>query len=240
MLFEFGIGSRVVGVTEYCVHPADQVAGLPKIGGTKNANAASILELAPDLVIANKEENRPALVAAMEDAGVPILVTDARSVERAVAEIALIGRATACESEAAGLVMRINRELERLSGLAVDRPRVPVVTLIWKGPYMVVGGDTYADDLLARCGASNPFSGAQGRYPRVSEGDLEAAAPEVILLPSEPYAFAEQDRLELLALECPASRRSQVHLVEGELLSWYGPRIVRALRELPTLVAPSL
>lgn len=238
MLFEFGIGSRVVGVTEYCVHPADQVADLPKIGGTKNANAASILELAPDLVIANKEENRPALVAAMEEAGVPILVTDARSVERAVAEIALLGRATACESEAAGLVMRINRELERLSDL-VDRPRVPVVTLIWKGPYMVVGGDTYADDLLARCGASNPFAGAEGRYPRVREGDLEASAPEVILLPSEPYAFGEQDRLELLGLECPASRSSQVYLVEGELLSWYGPRIVRALRELPALVAPN-
>jgi len=232
-LFELGAGPRVVGVTEYCVHPADAVAQLPKVGGTKNADAQGILRLRPDLVIANKEENRPSLVSALEQAAVPVLVTDARAVDQAAAEIALLGRATGVEAAAASLVLVINRELEALGRLS-ERRRC--IALIWKNPYMAVGGDTFANDLLRQCGAENPFAGEAGRYPRITAQQIEAAEPEVILLPSEPYDFLESDRLELLELDCPASRDSNIHLMEGELLSWYGPRVARALREIPRIL----
>ena len=135
---------------------------------------------------------------------------------------------------AAALVLSINRELEALSRLAERRRGI---ALIWKNPYMVVGGDTFANDLLWRCGVENPFAGEAGRYPRVTTEQIEAAGPELILLPSEPYDFAESDRLELLRLDCPASRDSNIHLMEGELLSWYGPRVARALREIPRILA---
>jgi ABC-type Fe3+-hydroxamate transport system substrate-binding protein len=104
-----------------------------------------------------------------------------------------------------------------------------------------VGGDTFAHDLLTCCGARNPFAEAgagASRYPRIELRALEAARPEVILLPTEPYAFGERDRAELLALDCPAAHAGRVHVIEGELLSWYGPRMPRALRTIAGLLLP--
>ena len=100
---------------------------------------------------------------------------------------------------------------------------------------MAVGGDTFADALVRECGGENPFGASDKRYPRVDEAALEAAAPDVLLLPTEPYAFGLADRTELLRLDCPAARSGRIHLIEGELLSWYGPRMARALRTLSQL-----
>jgi ABC-type Fe3+-hydroxamate transport system substrate-binding protein len=116
---------------------------------------------------------------------------------------------------------------------------VRTVALIWRDPFMVVGADTFAHDLLSCCGAVNPFAGeGERRYPRVERAALEAAAPDVILLPTEPYAFGEQDRRELLELDCPAARAGRIHVVEGELLTWYGPRMARALETFAALLRP--
>jgi ABC-type Fe3+-hydroxamate transport system substrate-binding protein len=101
---------------------------------------------------------------------------------------------------------------------------------------MAVGGDTFADALVSECGGENPFAASERRYPRVDEEELVAASPEVILLPTEPYAFGEVERRELLRLDCPAARSGRVHVIEGELLSWYGPRMARALRTLSGLL----
>ena len=90
--------------------------------------------------------------------------------------------------------------------------------------------------ISSRCGAQNPFADRERRYPRVTESEIEEARPDVILLPTEPYAFGEEDRLELLGLDCPAARDGRIHVVEGELLSWYGPRMARALRVLSDLI----
>ena len=116
------------------------------------------------------------------------------------------------------------------------RPRV--AALVWRDPLMVVGGDTFASDLLRCAGAENPFAvDGGGRYPRIERRALEAAAPDVLLLPTEPYRFEESDRRELLQLDCPAARAGRVHILEGELLSWYGPRMPRALETLSQLFA---
>ena len=238
-LFALGVGASLVGVTQFCVHPADGVAPLTRVGGTKNPDVTAIRALAPDLVLANKEENRRRDVEALEAAGVRVFVTYARGVREAVDEIRVLGRLCASEPRAGALAAEVEAALARAAESIGER-RTATVALIWRDPFMVVGGDTFAHDLLVCCGARNPFAGAgMRRYPRVERREIEAAAPEVILLPTEPYAFGERDREELLTLDCPAARDGRVHVVEGELLSWYGPRMPRALATFAALLRPA-
>ena len=227
-LFEIGCGERVVGVTDYCVHPAQGVTRCARVGGTKNPSLARIRELAPDFVIANREENRRATVEALERDGLRVFVTYTRTVHGALQEISTLGRISGCSRPAQVIVERVESAWA-IARARVHEPRPAVAALVWKGPYMAVGSDTFADALLAECGARNPFADTPGRYPRIAEADLERAAPDVILLPTEPYAFPESDRAELLALDCPAASSGRIHVVEGELLTWYGPRMARAL-----------
>jgi ABC-type Fe3+-hydroxamate transport system substrate-binding protein len=226
-------------VTDYCVHPAEGVVAKPKLGGTKNPDVAAIVALRPDLVVANKEENRRRDVEALAAESIPVFVTYARGVREAIDEIRTLGRITGRASEADALAAPVEHALAAQEARATE-PRVRCVALIWKDPFMVVGGDTFAHDLLRCCGADNPFAAAgDRRYPRVTRAELEAAQPEVILLPTEPYAFGEPDRRELLALDCPAAREGRIHVVEGELLSWYGPRMARALETFAALLRPA-
>jgi ABC-type Fe3+-hydroxamate transport system substrate-binding protein len=228
-LFALGAGGLVVGATEYCVHPEKELLGVPRVGGTKNPRIGRVLELAPDVVIANREENRRADVERLEAAGVPVLVTYARTAREAVADVRCLGELSQTAECAEGLARRIEDALERARARAGGR-RVRYLALIWKGPYMAVGPDTFAADLLAACGGTNPLP-AEGprRYPRLDERAIESLDPQVILLPTEPYPFQVHEREPLLRLQCAASRSGRVHVVEGELLTWYGPRMERAL-----------
>lgn len=228
-LFALGAGGLVVGATEYCVHPLAGLCGVPRVGGTKNPDLARMLELAPEVVIANREENRRADVERLEAAGVPVLVTYARTAGEATADLRRLGELTQTAERAEQLATGIERALERARARARGRS-VRYLALIWKGPYMAIGPDTFAHDLLAACGGVNPLPlDVRRRYPRVDERAIEALDPEVILLPTEPYAFAADDREALLRLRCAAAQTGRIHVVEGELLTWYGPRMERAL-----------
>ena len=234
-LFCLGLGDRLVGITDWCVHPSDRVAGLPRVGGTKNPSVRQILDLEPDLVIANREENRKRIVVALRVAGVEVWVTYPRTVQDGVAllsELAELG-ATA---EAVKSVVRPVEEAVRVA--AEQRPvrGLPVFCPIWKKPWMAVGGDTYVSSLLELCGGDNVFADCgDRRYPIVELDQIVAAAPEVILLPSEPYEFGPRDVLELAALTLPAARNGRIHLIDGTLVSWYGPRIEPAIATIRTL-----
>ena len=235
-LFELGLGDRVVGVTRWCVHPADRVRALPKVGGTKTPDRAAIEALAPDLVIANHEENRRRDVEGLEGAGLRVWVTDPRTAADGVellAEVALLG----AEPERAEAVLGPIR-LAFAAATAAPLPVRPrTFCPIWKGPWMTIGADTYVHDLLTLCGARNVFAeSGDRRYPRVSEEEIVAARPEVVLLPDEPYEFGPRDAQELRELPIPAARNSRIHLIDGTLVSWYGPRIGRAIGELCTLL----
>jgi ABC-type hemin transport system substrate-binding protein len=264
-LFELGLGARVVGVTDWCVHPAAEVAHLPKVGGTKNPSLARVLELRPDLVIANREENRERDVERLRAAGVPVWVTYPRTVADGVAlvrELALLG---APAEHAQPLIRGLEAAVERARAAAPARP-TRVFCPIWKRPWMAVGADTYADDLIALCGGQNVFGasfaqraqasrsepkaseghqvgerrpsrGRERRYPIVSDEEIAAARPEVILLPDEPYAFDTRDVAELAALATPAATAGRIHCIDGTLISWYGPRIARAIAEVAALLA---
>lgn len=266
-LFDLGLGEHVVGVTDYCIHPAAAVTALPRVGGTKNPDVAAILALRPDLVIANQEENsRPALekIAA---AGVPVWLTFPQSIVQTLAvlrDLAGLFRSDRAFQQ----IDLLERSLEWARAAAASLPLVRYFCPIWQDVsadgipwWMTFNNQTYMADLLALLGGENAFAsrerryplaadlgqapaedapGRDTRYPRVTLDEILAAAPEVILLPSEPYAYspADLDALRHTFADTPAAQTGRIHLVDGTLLTWHGTRLARALRELDHLFHP--
>jgi ABC-type Fe3+-hydroxamate transport system substrate-binding protein len=238
-LFALDLGERVVGVTDWCVHPATAVARLPKLGGTKTPDLSALRALAPDLVLANREENRKRDVAALRAAGIRVWLTYPRTVREGAELLAELAGLGAPPERVADVVE------PALAAVAAAEARPPgprprVFCAIWRAPWMSVGRDTYIHDMIELSGGANVFAERAGRrYPIVAEADLVAAAPEVVLLPDEPYRFEPRDAAELRALDLPAARTGRIHLIDGTLVSWYGPRIRRALETLQALLAPA-
>ncbi len=231
-LFAFGVGGKVVGRTRYCTQPPRSVGRIPKIGGTKKANVPRILDLGPDLVVAVKEENTREDVEALREAGVPVFLGEPASVAGAVEMLADLSEATGAP-RAGPVLEAVRRSVERVRGDSVRPLRVFVP--IWKDPYMGVGGDTYVHDVLRVCGGENVCGGSR-RYPVVTTAEIEAFGPEVVLLPDEPYPFSAEDLPEFYAMDTPAARSDGIFLVDGKLLTWYGPRMAGSLVQLAALM----
>jgi ABC-type Fe3+-hydroxamate transport system substrate-binding protein len=232
-LWAIGVGERVVGVTDYCLHPASELANVPRLRGTKNPDRDRILALQPDLVICNREENRERDVLALADAGLAVYVTEITSVENAIRTLATLADLLDAADAAATHLHAMHAAVADLQRHEPShRPRVLVP--IWRDPWMAIGGDTYADGLLRLCDAINVAAQLHGRYPRFTLDTLSTLRPDMILLPSEPYRFAESDLPPLRAVF-----DGPIHLVDGELLTWYGPRIPLALRTFSDLLRSS-
>jgi ABC-type Fe3+-hydroxamate transport system substrate-binding protein len=229
-------GSRLVGVTRFCVEPAEVVTPIRKVGGTKNPDIERIIRLNPQLVLANFEENNEEDVAALRQAGLSVYVGDVRTVEQAKEEVdkvgQLLGGVAIKTADAIDEALEEQRHLERL------RPRVRAAALIWRNPFMAASGDTYIGDLLRRCGAINVCEdSSRGRYPRLQLTELIALDPEVILLPSEPYRFRERHAEELLAQHgMTAAREGHIYLCNGQNLTWWGIRTASAIEEVASLL----
>ena len=230
------LGSRLVGVTKFCVEPAEIVTPIRKVGGTKNPDVERIIKLNPQLVLANREENTEEDVLALREAGLNVYVSEVRTAEEAQDEVDKIGRLLGGISMKTGEA--ITEALEEQRHVQRMRPRVRVAALIWRNPYMAVSGDTYIGDILRTCGAINVCEDTgQGRYPRLQLSDLVALDPEVILLPSEPYRFRERHAEELLAQHgMAAARNGHVYLCDGQNLTWWGIRTATAIREVVDLL----
>ena len=230
------LGSRLVGVTKFCVEPAEIVTPIRKVGGTKNPDVERIIKLNPQLVLANREENTEEDVLALREAGLNVYVSEVRTAEEAQDEVDKIGRLLGGISMKTGEA--ITEALEEQRHVQRMRPRVRVAALIWRNPYMAVSGDTYIGDILRTCGAINVCEDAgRGRYPRLQLSDLVALDPEVILLPSEPYRFRERHAEELLAQHgMAAARNGHVYLCDGQNLTWWGIRTATAIREVVDLL----
>lgn len=220
-LAALGLDAETVGLTRFCVHPADWKARKTIVGGTKNVRVERVLGLGPDLVIANREENVREEVEALA-AEVPVWLSDAATVAGALDEIRALGRLTHRAAAADALAADI-------AGALKAPVRVPrrVAYLIWRDPWMAVGGDTYVHDLLAAGGFENVFAD-RARYPAVSPEELAATRPEAVLLSSEPFPFREAHLDEIRAL-VPGARAV---LVDGEAFSWYGARMRAAPAEI--------
>ena len=203
---------RLVGATDWCTHPAD--LDVARVRGTKNPDLAAIRALAPDLVVANQEENRELDVRRLREAGVAVWVTRIETVEASLASMSRLF--------AEALDLPDPGWLAEARGLwsTPAPPRLRVAVPIWRDPWMVVGSPTYTDDLLTRAGLVNVLSGHEGRYPAVTPEGSDAAGADVVLLPDEPYVFTADDGPEALA--------TPTRLVSGRLLTWYGPAMVEA------------
>ncbi len=207
----------VVGVTDWCTHPANlDDLGTRRVRGTKNPDLGAIIGLRPDVVVANKEENRELDVRRLREAGVAVWVTEIDTVPEA------IGSLERLFDHALGWARP-----EWLAA-ASDRWRgpLPPVTMrvaipIWRDPWMVVAGTTFTTDLVRRLGWLNVFAERADRYPHVDLGEIDHAGADVVLLPDEPYPFTTDDGPEAFAT-------TPTRLVSGRLLTWYGPSLCEA------------
>jgi len=237
-LFALGAGAAVAGCTVYCSEPAAGVATKTRVGGEKNPKLEVIRDLGADLVIANVEENVREHVLTLRGWGIPVYViyphTVADGIRLVSALGALVGRPEEGREMGAILQAAFDDVRRRLAGRAAHRVFYP----IWRNPWMTINRDTYAHDMLAVCGGENVFAAADSRYPEVTLDEVSQAAPDVILLPDEPYRFRQAHVGDFDACrEIPAVRDRRLHLIDGKLATWYGPRIAQALRELPGLIA---
>ncbi|MFG2605307.1 helical backbone metal receptor [Streptomyces sp. NPDC048514] len=209
----------LAGATDWCCRPED--LDVARVGGTKNPALDRIVALAPDLVIANEEENRAPDLDALRAAGLHVLVTEVRSVPQACTELDRV--LTACGAR--GRPRWLDEAEEAWTALPEPAERRTAVVPVWRRPWMVLGRDTFAGDLLARLGVDHVYAAHPERYPRVPLEELRAKAPDLVVLPDEPYRFTAGDGPEAFpGLPCA--------LVSGRHLTWYGPSLARAPRVL--------
>ena len=234
-LIELGLGERLVGRTRFCEHPTAAVESVPTVGGTKTPDLDAIRALAPDLVLACREENRREDVEALEDAGIAVHLIDPRDLD-GVRE-ALTGLAALLEARPQVEALLLELAAARARAAAFSRALAearggPPSTLcfIWRGPWMLAGRDCYINGMMEALGLANRAPDT-GRYPALAPEALAALRPALLLLPDEPYAFTAQHASELFALGV-AQAPGDCILLEGEDLSWYGSRSPRALDDL--------
>lgn len=227
-LLELGLGEQVVGRTRYCIHPADSVEEIKHVGGTKRPRLDDINALRPDLIIAEKEENRREDVDKLEQDW-PVYVCDVVDITSALKMTRDLGMLCGVAQHGDELAQKISRKFIQLSRL-----KTPLKTgyLIWRKPWMAAGADTYIDDVLRRCGFINVFAGFQGRYPELTVEDIQKAGIDLLMLSSEPYPFVDKHLEECSQLLPDAD----IRLVDGEAFSWYGAHMLQAADYLQTLI----
>lgn len=188
--------------------------------------------LDPDLVLANVEENTRQDVEALESAGLTVFLTYARTLAEAIAELSTIATITDAEAAARPIVEEAEHELLQAEAANASRKPVSAFCPIWRNPWMTIGPDTYIHDVLRVCGAANVYGASSERYPLVELADVANRRPNVVLLPDEPYRFAEKHKPEVIA----ALGDIRICLVDGKMLCWYGPRIANSLRRLQAIL----
>ncbi|OGO72003.1 MAG: hypothetical protein A2Z37_11565 [Chloroflexi bacterium RBG_19FT_COMBO_62_14] len=266
-VFDLGLGDHLVGVTDYCLPPEDALGRLARVGGTRSPDISKVIDLKPDLVLANQEENSRQAVEKLEAEGVRVWVTFPKRVDEAI-EILWTLSALFRRPSAGAIIRALEASLDWTERAAQAVPRQRVFCPIWQDEHddlglwwMTFNDQTYAHDLLARLGADNVFASrvrryplaadlGQGdeqtpaerdtRYPRVRLEEVLAAKPEIILLPTEPFPFTEREveRVRTVLGSTPAVLNNRVYLVDGSLITWHGTRLGMALRELPGLLQP--
>ena len=254
-----GFSGALVGRTDYCELPADVVAKLPSVGGTKNPRVDAVCALEPDLVLSNQEENTKSDLEAIAQRGFRVYVAFPKRVADGVAHLAKLARIFRAEKDGRDLVKRAYEELRAAE--AERKAIVPVRTFcpIWMDPLMTIHGATFISDMLDLVGAQNVFAdrerryplaadlgkarplppekvGARDvRYPRVTMDEVNARAPELVLLPDEPHPFSEADADVFRAQPTPAAERGAVVRMNGKDLCWYGARSVEGIPRMRAL-----
>lgn len=219
LLHTLGLEAETIGITKFCIHPAAWRKDKTIIGGTKSIHIDRVMALQPDLIIANKEENIKEQVEALAK-HFPVWVTDVNNLEDAYQMIMGIGSLTHTQAAANKCVQEITQAFEILPQ---DAPKIPACYLIWKDPYMTIGGDTFISDMMNKAGWQNVCSHLS-RYPTIDIEQIIQSKCEWILLSSEPYPFS-QKHIQELSTQLP---HCKILLVDGEIFSWYGSHLLQA------------
>ena len=219
-LFALGLGSRVVGVTRFCVHP-EEVRAIPKVGGTKDVDVAVVRALSPDLILGNCEENTREIFDDL--AGLPLWAAFPRDVDGAIEDLRAVGDLTGTEEAASTWAAKILEERAALHAIARLRGPFRWAYLIWRRPWMCAGADTFIASMLAEAGGVEGLHLTDQRFPTVEPASL--AEVDWVLLSSEPFPFRERHRDELVKHGVPFSK---IRFIDGELCSWHGVRMARA------------
>jgi ABC-type Fe3+-hydroxamate transport system substrate-binding protein len=233
-----GAAPRLVGCTRYCTEPEGALAGVPRLGGTKNPARDAILRQRPDLVLANAEENRPEDVAWLAER-VPVLVQTPRTVREAAADLRTLATTLGLAGAARPFVDTIDAWLAAGDGTPAPARPLRVYYAIWRQPWMSVGRDTFVHDVLRLCGAENVCADEPARYPAVDPATAVQRDTGVVLLASEPWAFDDAQRDELAAARVFGAAR--LATCDGRDFCWHGvhmaaglPRARALLRALAT------
>jgi ABC-type Fe3+-hydroxamate transport system substrate-binding protein len=220
LLHHLQLEEETIAITKFCVHPPTWFKIKTRIGGTKNIDIEKILALQPDLILCNKEENVQSQIETLA-ATLPVYMCNVKNYDDALQMIHEIGILTGKSFESNILINNIDVAFEK--NIISSSKKIKTVYLIWKEPYMTVGGDTFISNMMQKAGLENMYKN-ETRYPTKTIADIQKDNPQIILLSSEPYPFKEKDLAELQAY----FPKSMIRFVDGEMFSWYGSRILYA------------
>ncbi len=262
-LVRLGVGDRLIGRTRYCAEPADYVAGIEIVGGTKDADIGRILDLKPDLIVANQEENSQRDIERLEAEGLAVYVSFPKRFAQGIAHIARLAVLLGLEKSsptARALVAGAYRIHTEAQEIRREKKPLRAFVPIWMDPLMTIHGDTFISDMLDLAGAWNIFEdrprryplaadigdaeelplqrigNRDTRYPRISLQEVIERQPDIILLPDEPHAFSEKDAEIFRNLPTPAGQFNRIVFCDGKDLMWYGQRAVEGLPRLRALI----
>ncbi len=220
LLFDLGLSDEVVGITKFCVHPRIWHKNKKRVGGTKTLNLEAIIDLKPDLIIANKEENGKLQIGKLSKK-FPVWISNIVTLSDARDMIESIGELVDKETIAQSISLSIENKFQFALPLKTTR----VAYLIWNEPMMTINADTFINAMLLNCGFENVFaSKIESRYPEITEDELQKEQPELVLLSSEPFPFKKKHIAPFQTM----LPNSKVMLVDGEMFSWYGSRLKKA------------
>lgn len=217
LLFDLGLNEEVIGITKFCIHPHEKFKSTIKVGGTKNLDLNKIKELKPDLIIANKEENEKSQIEELMKS-FPVWISDIQVLDDAVEMIKGLGQLTAKAEKANSIASTIHA---RFLSLSKNLSSIRTAYFIWKNPFMLAGTNTFINDMLSRGGFENIIEAE--RYPEISKQGLIELNPECIFLSSEPYPF-KTEHIDEMSSICP---NAKISVVDGEMFSWYGSRLLQ-------------
>jgi len=217
LLCSLGCEEQLIGVTKFCVHPEHIKNSKKRIGGTKNPDLESIRKLDPDLIIANKEENRLEDITSLQE-NYQVYISDVINIDSSLSMIRDLGFITGHANKA----MEIESKIRFIIDNIVPLRGTTALYIIWQDPIMAIGAHTYIDSILTHCGIENAYKGSS-RYPELTDQSIKKLSPDLILLSTEPYPFNEV-HLSQFKNKFP---ESQVSIIDGEVFSWYGSRLIQ-------------
>jgi len=226
LLWDLGLRKELIGITKFCIHPHDMFTTVERVGGTKKLNIEKIRSLNPDLIIGNKEENEQTQIIELKKE-FNVWMSDIYTLDDALHMIKSIGEMVNKNAEAYSITNHIQESFQKLNTIYKS-----VLYLIWKNPYMAAGNATFIGDMLHRTGLRNAIGDHGARYPELTINEIKALNPDFLFLSSEPYPFNEEHILELQN-ELP---HTKILLVDGELFSWYGSRLIKSVAYFNQLI----